>query len=519
MPPAVATIICAAGVVGLFVLERENSRRVSLALWIPLIWVSLAASRMASQWLGLAAPVESVTQAMEGNGLDRSIQAALMAAGVMVLLARGRTVTALLRANAPILVFFGYCALSVLWSDYPDVAVKRWTKAAGDVVMILIILTDRDRPTAVKQFLARLGFLLVPASILLIKYYPTLGRNYSPWEGRVRHTGVAMDKNMLGVICLVAGLACAWRVIEALRDREGARKVGPLIAQSVLLAMVLWLFRLANSMTSLACFVSGTTLMVATTMPALARRRSAVHLLVLVALTVATAVLFFDVGSALLDVLGRDATLTGRTGLWKDLLGMSPDPLVGAGFENFWVGRRLEKLWAIYWWRPNEAHNGYLEVYLNLGWIGVGLLAAVILTGYRNVLAAYGHDPETSGLRLAYFVAGVTYGLTEAAFRVLSPVWTLFLMAAMAIPVAVPRRSRVSRGQDVVTDAAAVRSSIRVVHRQPRAVAGSRLEGERRPPGKPRRSRSSGGRSGPLDRSGGTRRLPRHWPAPTEGGE
>jgi len=82
------------------------------------------------------------------------------------------------------------------------VALKRWTKAVGDLVMVLIVLTDSDRPAAIKRFLARIGFLLVPTSILLIKYYPHLGLAWS--EGRTFFIGVAQDKNMLRLICLVS---------------------------------------------------------------------------------------------------------------------------------------------------------------------------------------------------------------------------------------------------------------------------------------------------------------------------
>src|SRR5213079_2864112 len=98
--------------------------------------------------------------------------------------------------------------------------------------------------------LARIGFLLVPASILLIKYYPQLGQQWS--EGRTFFTGVALDKNMLGLVCLVSGLGCVWRLIEASRGRAGIRKSGPLIAQGALLTMVLLLLARINSMTSLA---------------------------------------------------------------------------------------------------------------------------------------------------------------------------------------------------------------------------------------------------------------------------
>lgn len=432
MPPAIAAVIFSVGVLAMFVLDRERRARNSKALWIPVIWVSLNGSRMVSQWLGIGSPILTADQALDGNPLDRVILAGLIVAGMVVLLGRTREVGKLLRSNRAIVVFISYCALSILWSDYPDVAFKRWTKAAGDLVMVLVVLTDPDRSAAVKRFLASIGFLLLPASVLFIKYFPSLGQMYGGMEQKnVLYSGVAIGKNSLGQICLVAGIACSWRLIEAYRGRDGARRVGPLIVQGALLAMVLWLLSKADSATSLACFVLASGVMAVSSSSVLVRKGALVHLLVVTVICVAFLALFLGFGA---EFVGRSATLTGRTGLWADLLRVSAHPLFGAGFESFWLGARLEELWGIYWWRPNEAHNGYLEVFLNLGWIGVALLAVLIAIGYRNVVNRLQSDPDTGGLRLGYFVAGLVYAFTEVAFRVLGPIWIVFLLAIVTVP-------------------------------------------------------------------------------------
>jgi len=252
MTPGIATVVYAAGIVALLALDRDRDARTSKALWIPVIWMLLAGSRPLSQWLGIGPQIATVDQQLDGSPLDRNILMGLIAAGVIVLFGRRQETATLLRANRPIVLFFSYCAASILWSDFPDVTFKRWTRAIGDLVMILIVLTDPDRPAAVKLFSARVGFVLMPASILLIKYYPHLGVAWS--EGRTFFVGVAQDKNMLGMISMLIGLGCAWRLISTLRGRERARQTGPLFAQAALLAIVfLFLFRI-DSLTSLACF-------------------------------------------------------------------------------------------------------------------------------------------------------------------------------------------------------------------------------------------------------------------------
>ncbi len=439
MSQAIATMVYALGILGLFWLDRDREARTSTALWIPVTWVLLAGSRMVSLWLQVGTDVESPDQYLEGSPLDRLVLTGLLVAGMIVLVSRGRQVGTLLRANGPIFLFFIYCGASILWSDYPDVAFKRWTKALGDLVMVLIVLTDLDPTAAVKRLLSRASFLIVPLSILLIKYYPDLGRAYAPWTWTPVYTGVTTNKNLLGMICMILGLGSAWRLLPAFPGGQSARRAGPLIAHSALLAMVLWLFWMANSVTSLSCFLLAVGLMVAMSMPALARKPAALHLLVAAVLSVSFSALFLNLGTGLVEDMGRDPTLTGRTALWDRLLGMTAGPLFGTGFESFWLGDRLKKLWSIYWWHPNEAHNGYLEVFLNLGWMGLALLAVVMVTGYRNVVGAFRRDPQAGRLGVAYFVVAAAYNFTESGFRMMNPVWIAFLLAIMAVPETPPR--------------------------------------------------------------------------------
>jgi O-antigen ligase len=395
----------------------------------------LACSRSVSQWLQAGSPLDpSVDQYLEGNPLDRAVYTGLLVAGLIVLVGRRKTVWNLLRANGPILLFFGYCAVSLLWSDYPGVAFKRWTKALGDLVMVLIVLSDWRPTAAVKHFLARGAFILIPLSVLFTKYYPALGRSYGRWDWRTYYTGVTTNKNTLGVICLLFGLASVWRFLAACDHRVKGR-TEQLLAHGVILVMVGWLFWKANSMTSLACFLLASCLLLATHFRIVARRPAAVHFMVAAVIGVCLSILFLGLGTGALETIGRNSTLTDRTSIWAMVLGMGTNPLLGTGFESFWLGPRLESMWNAYSWGPGEAHNGYIEIYLNLGWIGVVLLAGVIVTGYQTVLAAFHRKLPTWNLVLAYFVVGVVYNFTEAAFfRMMAPAWILFLLAITRTP-------------------------------------------------------------------------------------
>jgi len=431
MPPSLALLVCFIGIVGLSLLDRDPEERTSPALWLPVIWLALGGTRNVSTWLGGAAN-SSADQMLEGSPLDRNILSLLIVLGIGVLIARGQRTRDVLRQNAPLLLFFFYCAASVVWSDFPFVALKRLTKVIGNVVMVLLVLTDVAPAISLKRFLTRTAFLLIPSSILLIKYYPDWGRYYDHWEGGLYYSGVSTDKNMLGVICLISGLAILSRFIETLRS--ATQRTRRLLAIGTVLAMDLYLINLAHSATSMGCFMIGGALI---TVLGLFRKPQPWIIHLAVAGLSAIALVAYTIPGAwefLIESAGRNTTLTGRTDLWDDILRLDTQPWLGAGFESFFLGDRLQTLWNKYWWHPNESHNGYLETYLTLGRVGLGLLALLLVTGYRNAMNVYRRDRVSGALRVAFLIIAPIYNLTEAAFKVMNPIWIIFLLVVTALP-------------------------------------------------------------------------------------
>ena len=270
--------------------------------------------------------------------------------------------------------------------------------------------------------------------MLVIKYYPQWGRGYDRWTWSTYYAGVAGGKNGLGYVVLVVGLGSLWQWLTALFADDTPSRARRLLAHSIVLAMALWLFWKADSATSLSCFLIGGGALVLTTLVGTARKASIAHVVIGMLILVSLSALFLGSGTDVVQAMGRDTTLTGRTALWNQLLRMRDDPLLGAGFESFWLGERVEAFWRVYWWHPNQAHNGYLEIFLNLGWMGVALLATVLTGAARNIGRMFHRDPEGARMRLAYLVVAVLYNMTEAAFKSFHLVWIAFLLAAVADP-------------------------------------------------------------------------------------
>ena len=440
MSPQIASCVFIVGIIGLFWLDREPGTRVSKALCLPLVWLWLTSSRSFTDWVAIiqyGRPTGGDQSSMysEGSPLDRNVLIALMLFALVILVRRGRF-GAILRANLPIVLFLLYGAMSAFWSDFPDITIRRWFKAVGSLLIVMVVLTERDRHFATRRLFVWAGFLLIPHSILLIKYYPAIGKTYvienlSTWV--LSPVGVTEHKNSLGGICQVYGIAFLWHFLAAYRDRQRPHRTSHLIAHGAALAMVAWLFVQANSVTAQSCFLLASFLLIATSIPGIARKRWLVHLLVVTLIAVPFATLFLGVGGSALKGMGRDSTLTGRTDIWARVIALVHNPVVGTGFESFWLGKRLEAM-QLYQRGLNETHNGYLEIWVSLGWIGVLFLAVMIVRGYRSIMASYRQNPDTARFRLAFFLIVIVSSFTEAAFRTEGISWIAFLLMTMAIP-------------------------------------------------------------------------------------
>lgn len=433
LPPILAAVLYIAGIAGLFWLDRNRKSGVSKALWIPTVWVMMSGTKPLSMWLGIAPSEPAETVYVEGSPLERAVFISLEVTAIFILLTRAPQASTIIRKNWPIVLFFSYAAISVLWSDYPFVAFKHWTKGVGDVAMVLIVLTEPDVTEAIERLVKRAGFTLLPLSLLLCKYYPGLGRTVDQWNGSTQWVGVSGNKNTLGGLCLVYGLGLLWSFSIAYKHREDPSRRRRLVALGTVLGMTIWLLWKSKSLTCLCAFVMAGAVMVLSARPVFRRQPILVHLLVVVMLSTAVYAIFFQSSGAIVTGLGKDPTLTGRTKIWSAVLSEPVNPVVGAGYESFWLGPRLERMWARFLnLHLNEAHNGYIEVYLTLGWIGISLLSVIVVFGYRAASAEARSGSDMGRLCFAWLLAAVIRGLAEAAFRFLSSSWIFFVLAVMA---------------------------------------------------------------------------------------
>lgn len=435
MPSILALIIWFVLLVALLLFDPAKDSRVSSALWIPVIWMFIVATRNPAQWLN-GGELKIVAGSMEeGSPLDRAVFIVLIIIAIGILASRTFRWDEFVTHNTTLVMFILFAFVSVFWSDFPLVAIKRWSRDLGNYLMVLVVVSDRYQLESVRTVFRRLFYLFIPLSIILIKYYPQIGVTYWEWTGETLYGGLATSKNVLGAVSMVGALFFFWDVQTRWVDRKVPRTKKIIAVNLAFLGMALWLLYRANSATSRACLAIGCLVIMALYSRWGKRHITLVKTLVLASFPVYVVLAFgLDLSGEFARSLGRNPTLTDRTQLWKILLSMHTNPLIGSGYDSFWLGERFLHVWRTFGEAINEAHNGYLEVYLNLGLIGLLILVAFLIASYRGIckrLAAPG--PSFAPLAMALWTVMLFYNMTEAAFR-FHWMWITFLFAAIYAP-------------------------------------------------------------------------------------
>jgi O-antigen ligase len=119
-----------------------------------------------------------------------------------------------------------------------------------------------------------------------------------------------------------------------------------------------------------------------------------------------------------ISTFGRDETLTSRTDIWRALLDFaSRNPVFGVGYGGFWApgNVKLEEHFGSQFILA-QAHSGYLAVYVELGTVGIALLALFLLAYCGRVRREliYAFDWGVFGICL--MPMSLLYNYSEASF-------------------------------------------------------------------------------------------------------
>lgn len=295
----------------------------------------------------------------------------------------------LLFLGVPLILLLGWTFASAAWSVQPEVTLRRAVALAGSVGFGLYLGLRLD----VRQMISVLSWAalaVLVASLLLAAADPSLGLDF---EGRLR--GVTAHKNAIGSFAALAFLVG----IGGLGASRGRRPT--MLRHAVLVLLALLCMVLARSTAVGPVLVLA---LAALAVGAYCRSASKLELAFLplaVCIAILLGVFAATHSGEIAEMLGKDSDISGRTEVWSFVKAMIlAQPLIGYGFGAFWVGGNSPG--AVFWANTHlgvpHAHNGYLQLLLEAGFIALALMAVAVAGVAARLIVLMRSAPRPLGV-------------------------------------------------------------------------------------------------------------------------
>lgn len=345
-------------------------------------------------------PAKETPQLGQSNLQSTLGQSAALAITVPFLLLNLRGILPLI-IRSPLLVAFILVALaSVVWSAFPELTLRRDASLLSPI-LVGLVAAYRYEPDEVVRTIGRFCLLLTGVSLIVIVAFPAVGimhdTNNPELNGAWR--GFTPHKSVFGTTLVLGFQIYAWRALFEAKRRW--------LHIAVAVAMMSFCF-LARSSTG---FIAMSFSLLLLTILAIRRSDMRMRFLPELAfwgfLLIAMLTLPFMLTS-LVQLLGKDISLTGRIPLWQSLMPFIADrPWLGYGYGTFWVADspQMVLVQRLNPWNPPDAHNAYIGVALELGLPGA-LIATLFLLSVT--FRAY-RTSRSSGLAWPIFLSAFAF--------------------------------------------------------------------------------------------------------------
>lgn len=366
----------------------------------------------------------------EVNTSAVAIEASLYAFGGLLVLLRWRRVLRVARMVWPLLALAVLASLSTAWSVQPMVTLRRsiWL-LTGTIFAIYI-----GERYSIKEFAHLLAQTFCFVITLIFILYWVAPDYVIDWTYGGAWKGLSGYKNTFG-----EHMAFALVLLALVRFRHWfwTRYVFFLLAAGLLL--------LSHSATALVCGV-----LALATIPIWRLIRGEQRFLGYALAALASSLAVYCILSppeSLFQMLGRDTSLTGRTRLWNILLPViASRPLLGYGYAAFWDGWKPEVLSV---WIQAErlvpvADNGYIDLCLSLGIVGLALFLYLFVRAFRDAFAYMKVEPTFIGIwPLVYLCIFAADNICESALLTRGT-FSFLAFAILATSLAINRKNLTS---------------------------------------------------------------------------
>ena len=357
-----------------------------------------------------------------------------------------RKIFYLMRGNLAFTLFASLAIVSALWSANSALTLRH---GMAFLFSTLFGFDLARRYTLHEQLslLAKMLFLAIGLSCLVETIFPSFAIRATFGEtGLIDNDeswiGIYHQKNILGHVVALAAVLVLTKFRLRLQN---------LCVCVPILIFCLFVIQRARSQTAFVVVFSTAYLLAGLLLFRL-RRRMLTTLGVAAGLVAGSlSLLAFSNRDALLNLLGRDSNLTGRTGVW-DLVfqSIAEKPFLGYGFSAFWqVSYQSKRIDQLLNWTVPSSHNMYIDIALQVGILGLGLFLVSYFTAIkRSVSALRLHSDPAVLWPVAYLMLSMVYGFSESdLYSANSLYWVLLTSACVsaslyAEPVAHARSER-----------------------------------------------------------------------------
>jgi exopolysaccharide production protein ExoQ len=321
-------------------------------VFILLVWITYCCSS------GFRNPFQPITLSDGNKG--SAIRQALFGFGAILSLTTlyfTRNLGTVLTMNRGMLLLSILVPASLLWSAEPKLTIKRSILFLFGLI-ILYTITYSSRQPVRKMLLTIVGSTSAVAFISLLIHFAFSGA-YTVNPARPGLAGITQHPNSLSPmlsIGLILSLGISFYTTSL--------KILGRLAQGLMGLCLL----LAQSMTSLMATTVGCGLFVI--LSSARYQRGAMHLLIASVFTLCSIIGWSNIKSGLFQATGRDESLSGRDEVWKIIINEAiKRPIFGRGYGAFWTEGKGREL--VQTWNPRQSHNAYLDLWLDLGIIGI----------------------------------------------------------------------------------------------------------------------------------------------------
>jgi exopolysaccharide production protein ExoQ len=356
---------------------------------------------------------------VDGSFEGRMMQVGFHLIASLLYLVHWKRILLSIRKAPWLIALSGFALCSSLWSQDPEVTLRR------SLVLISTALFGYyfgTRFSLVRQVqIAAWALLLVLiASAILAVAKPSMGVEEGTLLGAWR--GLLGQKNELARLSVLSMLVFFfWRP-----SYRPLRYLALAFSFAILIK--------TRSATGVVVFF---VLLVGLSLIPLLRRR--VHFKIPLAVLLITAGVVVSISNTdfVATLLGRESTLTGRTNIWSAaFVSVMNRPILGYGFNAFWLGVRGEsaRIVAAVHWLVLSAHDGPLELWLELGAVGLALFFFSWLIYLRKAFRFLEGSPSELGAWPLYFLVFLfLYNLTEVTVFEPNSIFTILFCAIAAI--------------------------------------------------------------------------------------